>query len=58
MVKESVEFIAGCQARTMGNFMLKRHELPEGFQGRGFKGKIRGVGFRVPDQLVCNSLIG
>ena len=39
-------------------FILKRPKLPNGFQGRGFKGKVRGVGCRVPDQLVYNSLIG
>ena len=37
--------------------MLKRPKLPDGFQGRGFKGSGRG-GFRVHDQLVHNSQIG
>ena len=31
--------------------MLKRPKLPSGFQGRGFKGKLRGVCGREPDLL-------
>ena len=37
--------------------VLKRPELPNGFQGRVFKSNIRGVGCRVPDQLVDVPLI-
>ena len=32
--------------------VLKRPELPDGFQGRVFKGTIKDVGCRVPDQFV------
>ena len=37
--------------------MLKRPEIPDGFQGRGFKGSVREGGCRVCDQLVHNPRI-
>lgn len=58
MEEESSSFIAGHQARRMNRqLMLKRLELPEGFQGRRFKGSVR-EGAVVPDQLVQNSRFG
>ena len=35
-----------------GQLMFKGPELPDGFQGRVFKGNIRGEGCRVCDQLI------
>ena len=32
--------------------MPQRHKLPDGFQGRVFKGNINGVGCRVPDKTL------
>ena len=40
-----------------GQLMLKRTNYANGFQGRGFTGKVRGVGSRVTDQLRHNSLV-
>ena len=52
-MKESEAFIAGCQARNLGQLALKTPELPDGFQQGIFKGKVRaGGGRRVCDQLV------
>ena len=39
-------------------FMLKRPELPDGFQGSIFKDKVREGSRRFFDQLVHSSLIG
>ena len=38
--------------------MLKRPELPEGSQGKVFKGKVREGSHRICDQNVHSSLIG
>jgi len=38
--------------------VLKRPELPDGFQGRVFKGNSIGVGCKVPDQLMDTLLLG
>ena len=38
--------------------MLKRYKLPEGFQGKAFKDKVRVRGCGVCDQLVDVFLIG
>ena len=38
--------------------MLKRPQLLEGFQGKGFKDRVREVGDGVHDQLVNILLIG
>lgn len=34
--------IAGHQGKGLGKLVLKRLELPEGFQGKVFKDKVRG----------------
>ena len=50
-----------CRApsKENGQFMLKRSKLPDGFQGRGFKGsQCEGGGCRVRDELVHNYQIG
>ena len=39
-MKESTVFIVG-PSKENGQLMLKRSELPGGFQGRVFKGKMR-----------------
>ena len=41
VVKESIGFIAGRQARSSGQLMLKTPKLPNGFQESIFKGKER-----------------
>ena len=58
MVKESAAFIAGHQARSPGQLLLKTPQLPDGFQQSIFKGKVREVCPRVCDQLGHDSLIG
>ena len=56
MVKESAAFIAGSQARSPGQPVLKR---PEGFQGKVYKDRVReGVVCGACDQLVGILLIG
>ena len=45
-------------SNKIGQLMLKRPELPDGFQGRAFKGHITGEDCRGPDQLVDILLIG
>ena len=57
VVKKSMTFIAG-PSKEDGQLMLKRPEFPGGFQGRVFKGNIRGECCRVPDQLADILLIG
>ena len=51
-------FIAGHQARSPGQLMLKTPELPDGVQESMFKGQVREGGHKVCDQLLQNSLIG
>ena len=41
MVKESAAFIAGHQARRPGQLELKRPELPEDFQVKVFKDRVK-----------------
>lgn len=43
-------------SKKNGQFMLKRSELPNGFQRRVFKGE--GGGHRLCDQLMLNSYTG
>ena len=57
-MKESTVFICRSPSKEKGQLMLKRPELPYGFQGRVFKGNIRGEGCRMPDQLLDILLIG
>ena len=38
--------------------MLKRPELPDGFQGRVFEDRVREGGCGVPEQLVDILLVG
>ena len=40
-VKEREAFIAGRQARSPGQLVLKRSELPKGLQGKVFKDRVR-----------------
>ena len=56
VVKEITAFISG-PSKENRQLMLKRPELPDGFQRRVSKGSIRGEGCRVPDQLVDILLI-
>ena len=58
MVKESAAFIVRRQTRSPGQLMLKKPELPDGFQGGIFKGQVREASLRVCDQLMHSSLIG
>ena len=55
VVKENAVFIAGHQARSPGQLVLK---TPNGFQENIFKGQVREESCRVCDQLVHSSLIG
>ena len=56
MVKESTGLIAGTSKENR-QLMLKRPELPNGFQRRVFKDSVRREGGRMCDQLVHNSLV-
>ena len=46
------------QAKTPGQLVLKSPELPEGFQGKVYKDRVREPGCGVCDQLVDLLLIG
>ena len=46
MVKENTKFIGGA-SRQNRHLMLKRPELPDGFQGRVFKDSVRREGHRI-----------
>lgn len=56
-MKESTAFVAGFQARRMGQLVLKRPQFPNGFQGRVFKDNIKDEHCRVHDQLMDFLLI-
>ena len=55
-MKESAAFIAGAKKESR-ELVLIRPELPEGFQGKVFKDRVREGGCVVCDQLV-DLLIG
>ena len=61
VMKESAAFIAGrhnkCLTKESTLLVLKRPKLPEGFQGKIYKDKMREGGFRVCDQLMDILLI-
>ena len=50
-------FTAGCQEKSLEQLVPKRPKLPEGFQGKIYKDKMREGGFRVCDQLMDILLI-
>ena len=54
---EKNSFIAGHQERSSGQLVLKRPELPEGFQGKVYKDRVRKGVCGVCDQLVDLLLI-
>lgn len=43
-------------SKEKGQLVLRRPDLSDWFQGRDFKGKVRGVAFGVTDQLTHNQL--
>lgn len=43
-------------SKEKGQLMLKRPNLSDWFQGRDFKGTVKGVTFRVTDKLMHNQL--
>ena len=49
-----------CKApdKELGQLILRKPELPDGFQGNIFKGKVREGSCSVCDQLVHDSLTG
>ena len=49
---EITVFTVGHQARRTGQLVIKRLELPDGFQARVLKGDMRGEGHRQYDQLL------
>ena len=49
---EKNRFTAGCQEKSLGQLVLERPKLPEGFQGKIYKDKVREEGCRVCDQLM------
>ena len=58
VVKESTAFIAGHQARSPGQLVVKRPWTPHGFQGKVFKDREREGSCEVCDQLVDSLLTG
>ena len=38
---EKNNFIAGCQAKSLGQLVFKRPKLSESFQGKVYKGRVR-----------------
>ena len=57
-MKESAAFIVRSHISRLGQLVLKKPELPDGFQESIFKGQVREGGRRVCDLLVHDSLIG
>ena len=57
-MKESAAFIVKCQTWSPEHLILKKPELPDGFQENTFKGQVREGIHRACDQLVHSSLIG
>ena len=57
-MKESAVFIAGRQVRNPGQLVLKKRKLPEGFQRKTFKDRLREGVHVVCDQLMDIFLIG
>ena len=54
---EENSFISGCQVKSLGQLVFKRFKLPESFQGKVYKDRVReGVG-GVCDQLLDILLI-
>lgn len=56
-MKESTP-IAGHQARSEGQLVLKTPQFPDGFQQNIFKGHVRGRSHNVCNQVMHNSLTG
>ena len=57
LVKESTGFIAGRQARSSGQLVLRKPKLPSKVQESIFKAQVRKEVCRVCDRVVHNALI-
>lgn len=58
MVKENALYLAGHQARSPGQVVLKSSELPEGFWEKDYKDRVREEVCGVCDQFVDVLLTG